>query len=262
MRFTKVLFMLAIVVVAIAGGAVVGIRMGRQKFGAPVEIKPSFYGVKSAGGIYLYGARTSKGVMLFDTGMDPEARPVDGLLAALGTGRDDVHNIFLTHGHFDHVAGVGQFPKAQSYLGAGDTGLAAGDVSPDALAAQIMARVIRNPGVKVTSALRGATTIDVGDGKTVKAFPVPGHTAGSYAFLYDGVLLCGDMMILKEGRLEPTPTVFDAHPAENRQAIRSLKTQLAGETMETICTAHGGCTPKGLGSNLLDDLIARIGAAG
>jgi glyoxylase-like metal-dependent hydrolase (beta-lactamase superfamily II) len=135
-------------------------------------------------------------------------------------------------------------------------------VSPDALAAQVMAMVIRNPGVKVSNPLRGAATIDVGGGKVVKAFPVPGHTSGSYAFLYDGVLLCGDIMILKEGRLEPTPAVFDAHPAENRDAIRSLKKQLGGQTMETICTAHGGCTPKGLGSNLLDDLIGRIGAGG
>jgi hypothetical protein len=25
-----------------------------------------------------------------------------------------------------------------------------------------------------------------------------------------------------------------------------------------VCTAHGGCTPKGLGRNLLDELISRV----
>ena len=100
---------------------------------------------------------------------------------------------------------------------------------------------------------RGAT-------KTVKAFPVPGHTPGSYAFLYDGVLIAGDIMVLKQGRLDTPPRVFNPHPDGERGAsIISLKTQLANETIDIVCTSHGGCTPKGLGRMLLDELIARLG---
>ena len=95
--------------------------------------------------------------------------------------------------------------------------------------------------------------------KVVKAFPVPGHTPGSYAFLYDGVLMVGDIMVLKQGRLEPPPRVFNPHPEQNQAAIVSLKKQLANETVDIVCTSHGGCTPKGLGKMLLDDLISRLG---
>lgn len=258
MRRIKVLMMFLIVLAVVAGGGVLAMRTGRGKFAAPAEIKPGMYGIKSGGGIYFYGARIGSGAILFDTGADPQAQPVDGLLAALGVGRGDVREIFLTHGHFDHIAGVLQLPGARSYLGAADVGLASGAVAPDALAAKVLTKAMPMPPVAITNPLNGRQIIDAGAGKVVKAYPVPGHTAGSYAFLYDGVLFVGDIVVVKQGRLEPTPAIFDAHPAENRTAIRSLKTQLAGETVETICTAHGGCTPQGLGTNLLDDLISRI----
>jgi glyoxylase-like metal-dependent hydrolase (beta-lactamase superfamily II) len=94
--------------------------------------------------------------------------------------------------------------------------------------------------------------------KVVKAFPVPGHTPGSTAYLYDGVLVVGDIMVFKQGRLEPTPGLLDAHPEQNKAAIRSLKAALANETLDVVCTSHGGCTPSGLGKNLLDELISRL----
>ena len=73
------------------------------------------------------------------------------------------------------------------------------------------------------------------------------------------MLIPGDIMVFKQGHLEPTPSVFNHHPEDNKAAIRSLKAQLEGETIEYVCTAHGGCTPKGLGRILLDDLIKRVG---
>ena len=92
----------------------------------------------------------------------------------------------------------------------------------------------------------------------MKAFPIPGHTAGSYAFLYDGVLFVGDAMIFKQGRLDPAIKLFDAHPEENKAAIRQLQKQIENEEIDIICTGHGGCTPKGLGRNQLIDLVARL----
>jgi glyoxylase-like metal-dependent hydrolase (beta-lactamase superfamily II) len=259
MRRIKALFFTAVVLAVIGGGAVMGMRIGREKFTPPTEIKPGLSGIKSAGGIYIYAARAGKHAVLFDTGADPGGRPVDALLAALGAGRADVREIFLSHGHFDHVSGLSGFPHARSYLGAGDLGLASGTVLPDALLGKLLTKAMQPLPVTITDPLKGPATVTLSDGKTVKALPVPGHTAGSYAYLYDGVLFPGDIMVFKEGRLETTPFLFDAHPDENKAAIRSLKAQLAAETVETVCTAHGGCTPKGLGRNLLEDLIGRVG---
>src|SRR5262245_56740359 len=114
---TKPLLLAVLVPAAVVGMAVAGFRTTRTKFSPPAEVKPGIVGARTAAGVYVYAARTPQGVILFDTGLDPEAHPVDALLASLGAGRDQVQKIFLTHGHFDHLAGVAQFPGAARYLG-------------------------------------------------------------------------------------------------------------------------------------------------
>ena len=114
------------------------------------------------------------------------------------------------------------------------------------------------PAVNVTDPMVGVVTVDLGGGKTVKAIPVPGHTPGSYVFLYDGVLFSGDAMVFKQGRLDRAPKFFDADPDGAKTALVALKQQLAGADVDVVCTGHGGCTPKGLGKNLFDDLLGRI----
>jgi glyoxylase-like metal-dependent hydrolase (beta-lactamase superfamily II) len=259
MRPRRIVFFTFVAVLAVAGFGVLGMRTARDKTSNVFEIKPGLYGAKSGGGIYLFAARLGSKALLFDTGADPHARPVDALLGPAGLSRSDVQEIFLTHGHFDHVAGVASLPGTKVHLGLADVGLAAGTTSPEALATKALTLAMQPDPVKITDPIVDRQTIAVGEGKTVKAIPMPGHTPGSYAFLYDSVLFVGDTMIFKEGRLETTPAPFDARPEENRAAIRSLKTQLVADPVETVCTAHGGCTPKGLGRNLLDDLISRVG---
>ena len=56
--------------------------------------------------------------MLFDTGLDPRARPIARLLSALGRQPDDVRELFLTHAHPDHVAGAAAYPSARVWIGA------------------------------------------------------------------------------------------------------------------------------------------------
>ena len=256
----KFFFLFLLILVAIAGGAVVGMRFAREKVSGSLVLKANLAQARHMGSIYVYGARAGDGVILFDTGADSAARPVDAVLAELKAGRGDVKHIFLTHGHFDHIAGALQFPEAKTYLGAGDVNLAMGREAPDALAAKLMTMAMATPPLpRITNPLKERTSIDVGGGKSVLAIPVPGHTRGSFVFLYDGVLFTGDIMVLKDGRLEPTPSAFDAHPDENKASIRSLKKQLAEETIDRVCTPHGGCTPQGLGRNLLDEFIQRLG---
>jgi hydroxyacylglutathione hydrolase len=267
MRGLKIfLLLLAILVVAVGGGALVGLRTGRNKVGHVADVKPDMVSVTNAGTISLFAARVAPGphVIVFDTGLDPQGHPIDALLAGLGAGRDDVTDLFLTHGHFDHVAGSAILNKARVHLGTADIPLAAGQTPPEALVPRLLGKALDSPPVTVNAPLTGAAAVVVGTpdatgaAKVVKAYPVPGHTPGSFAFLYDGVLFVGDIMILKQGRLETTPWIFDPHPEQNKASIRSLKTQLGEETVDIVCTAHGGCTPKGLGRNLLEDLVSRL----
>ena len=102
-----------------------------------------------------------------------------------------------------------------------------------------------------------AKGIESGD-KKVKAFPLAGHTPGSYAFLYDGVLFVGDAIQFKQGRLDPPMKLFESNLDASKAAIRELNKTVEKEEFEIVCTGHGGCTPKGLGRNLLSDLAGRV----
>jgi hydroxyacylglutathione hydrolase len=259
MRAIKNLFVLAIILVVIAGGAAVALRVARGRPSPAEQIKPNLVDV-SAAGIHLYAAKIGSKVVLFDAGADPAGEPIQAALTALGAGRGDVSDIFLTHGHPDHVAGVASFSNAKVHLGAADTQLAEKKVEPRTLVPKLVGKVLGPPAVSATNQLTGAANIDMGEGKTVKAIPVPGHTPGSYVFLYDGVLFTGDAMILKQGRLDRSPKLMDDDSTAAGNAITTLKQQLNGVEFDVVCTGHGGCTPKGLGKNLFDDFLARAGS--
>lgn len=259
MRLIKNLLTLVIIVAVLAGGGVVALRIARGRPSGAETIKPNLVGVTAAG-VYLFAARTGAHVVVFDTGADPEGRPVDAALSALGAGRGDVSHVFITHAHADHLGGAAGLAAARIHVGAGDVDVAEKKSEPGALVPKLVGKALSVPAVTVSDPLAGAAAIDVGDGKTVKAIPAPGHTPGSYVFLYDGVLFAGDTMMFKQGRLDPPPKFFDADSATARASLASLKQQIGDAEMDTICTAHGGCTPSGLGKNLLDDLVGRLGS--
>jgi hydroxyacylglutathione hydrolase len=258
MRLVKgVLFLLLVLVILAAIGLVV-LRMTRSRVGEVTTVKPNIVEVPNGAGIDVFAAKVGPRVIFFDTGIDPEGHPVDAALSALGADRNAVSDVFLTHSHMDHLAGASQLPKAKLHLGAADVPVAEGKAAPEATIPRLLAKVVGAPPLAITDPLRGAESFDVGEGKTVKAYPVPGHTPGSFAFLYDGVAFVGDIMVFKQGQLELSPAMLSTSPEENKASIRALKTQLANETFDTVCTAHGGCTPKGFGKNLLDELAAKI----
>ncbi len=104
MRALKNLFTLAIIVVILAGGAAAAFRIARGRPSVPEQIKPGVVAVSSAGA-YLYAAKAGGNVVLFDAGADPAGRPIDVAVAALNARRGDITDLFLTHGHPDHIAG-------------------------------------------------------------------------------------------------------------------------------------------------------------
>ncbi|HXJ21667.1 MAG TPA: MBL fold metallo-hydrolase [Polyangia bacterium] len=258
MRAIKNLFALVIIVAILSAGAVVAFRVARGRPSVPEQIKPDIMAVSSAG-TYLYAARAGSHVLLFDAGADPAGRGIDDALSALHAGRGDVSDLFVTHAHPDHLAGAAGLGSAKVHLGEPDVAVAEGRSPPDKLIVQLIAKATGAAPVTVSAPLTGVAAVDVGGGKLVKALPVPGHTPGSYVFLYDGVLFVGDTMTFKEGRLDRGPSLFDSDGEQLKASVRNLKSQLAGADIDAVCAGHGGCTPVGLGRNLLDDFIGRLG---
>jgi len=145
---------------------------------------------------------------IVDTGV--ASSPAEGMapaLEALGRRIEDVRWILLTHGHIDHVGGAhalweltgrraqvviseadapllrSRRAHVQNYLDvrarylydpeaeAKQTGMAAGAISGE-----------MDPDVLV----RGGETLSLGGGVTVSVHAIPGHTAGSVAYVVDG----------------------------------------------------------------------------
>ena len=89
------------------------------------------------------------------------------------------------------------------------------------------------------------------------AIPTPGHTPGSYVFLFDKTLLAGDSIVIDGDRLELAKRLTTVDPDGNRRSIAALADALGGADVETVCTGHMGCTPPGKGSAMLKALLAR-----
>jgi hydroxyacylglutathione hydrolase len=205
----------------------------------------------------LYGARAGGGVILFDAGVDPAGGALDRLLGALSATRSDVREVFLSHGHFDHVAAAPLCTRAKIRVGAPDVEFMAQRAPMLApLAGRMLNRVFPVPPVYATDALSGKVEIPVGDDR-VLAIPTPGHTPGSYVFVFAGVLFAGDTMIIDGDKLGFCMGAFSVDRDANRRSVAHLGEALAGVEVHTVCTGHMGCTPPGKGKAMLAALIER-----
>lgn len=145
---------------------------------------------------------------IVDTGI--ASSPAEGMapaLEALGRRIEDVRWILLTHGHIDHVGGAHALweltgRRAQVVIAEADAPLLRSrrahvqqylDVrqrylhDPDGEAKQTaMAAGAISGEMEPTVLVRGGETLSLGGDVTVSVHAVPGHTAGSVAYVVDG----------------------------------------------------------------------------
>jgi glyoxylase-like metal-dependent hydrolase (beta-lactamase superfamily II) len=178
-----------------------------------------------------------KTVALVDCGNDPTGAAILKELTRRGLNADAVVAIFLTHGHPDHIASCHLFTKAKVYGFEGDVKQAAGEVRfkgplPSKMDIPVEKRV------KVTDLLVDGQAVQV-DGLTVTPFAVPGHTAGSAAFLANGVVYLGDNAAAKNDGFVPAPWIFSDDTEENKRSLKALYGKLqANGTVKTLAPAH------------------------
>jgi glyoxylase-like metal-dependent hydrolase (beta-lactamase superfamily II) len=145
-----------------------------------------------------------------DTGV--ASSPADGMapaLEALGRRIEDVRWILLTHGHIDHVGGAHALweltgRRAQVVIAEADAPLLRSrrahvqnyldvrahylpDPQGEAKAEQTaMAAGAISGEMEPTVLVRGGETLSLGGDVTVSVHAIPGHTAGSVAYVVDG----------------------------------------------------------------------------
>jgi glyoxylase-like metal-dependent hydrolase (beta-lactamase superfamily II) len=108
---------------------------------------------------------------------------------------------------------------------------------------------VRPTGLHVSRALRDGETFMVGD-VPVSVFAVPGHTAGSAAYLVDGVLFLGDAAdFARDQSIEIAPWIFSDSQDQDRVSLTSLNRRLMpiADRVQAIDCAHSGLVVRGLG---------------
>jgi len=221
---------------------------GAQPMPDRQEIVPGVVSLKDGFvGVGLISTESGK-VILIDAGNDPGAKAINAELDARHLKRDDVWAIFLTHGHPDHRMGVADFPKAAVYILAPDKDLALGKVKPKGPMPKFFP--LSDDHVRITRTLHDGETVTY-DGVNVQVFELPGHTAGSAAFLAKGVLFLGDgANFTKYGRLAGPKWIFSDDCQQGLMSLRTLEHRLepmAGQ-IKAVVTSHSGASVNGFKS--------------
>jgi len=237
-----------VLVVVLAGAALIGSAfLGRQSITDGFEsngvriVKDGFVSV----GVVPTGAGK---VVLIDAGNDASAAAILADLSRHQLGADAVTAIFLTHGHPDHTTGVRAFSGARVLSLDREVGLVEGREGAHGPLTRLMP--VSPTGIKVSDPLMDGQTVTVGD-VAVRAFAVPGHTAGSAAYLVNGVLFMGDAAdASSSGNVTAAPWVFSDSQAEDRESLIDLERRLEDEKadVKVIAFAHSGVKTDGLAS--------------
>lgn len=176
--------------------------------------------------------------VLVDCGNDPTARPILDALRGRGLTPDAVIGIVLTHGHPDHVAGCSHFPRARVYALGAERDLVEGRVGAKGPLPRLVGP--NEHALTVDEDLTDGQAILLGQAELV-VFAVPGHTAGSAAFLARGVLFLGDNATVgADGALRPAPWVFSDDTAENVASLVELAARTADLPVRRLAPSHSG----------------------
>lgn len=197
----------------------------------------------------IYAASTDSGLVVIDLGWFGGARGLRRMTKTLGTTPDGLRWVFLTHAHRDHIGAWRSVRRARFALGNAEVPYFAGAARYAGFIPRVGDRLISYarpsvgelqlvPIVSDTSFVLGRDTL--------RAFPLAGHTAGSVAYLFRGILFVGDagnwrlLSGFRGARAE-----FSDDVGQSRRSMASLwkRIDAAGLQVSAVCTAHAKCAP-------------------
>jgi glyoxylase-like metal-dependent hydrolase (beta-lactamase superfamily II) len=180
------------------------------------------------------------GWILIDACGDPEGKAIKEVLADKGGNPEEIRLILLTHGHYDHTAGIAAFPDAEVRVLKAELPLLRGEVASRGPLTALLGK--KASGIEIKRPLGHGDVVHHGD-TSVRVFAMPGHTAGSAAFLAHGVVFFGDSAgANKDGTLKAAPWVFTDDMDENGRSLVGLYNALVGEKVEvkSLIFGHSG----------------------
>ena len=208
----------------------------------PVETAATTTGLWSS---MIYLARLDSGVVAVDLGWVGSEGVLSDALFAMGASAADVRWVFLTHSHRDHIAEWRRVSHATFYLSAPESALFVGGAMHRGPFTRFVERLRPTP-LPAPGQLRIRTfsrdTSFVFGRDTVRAFPVPGHTAGSAAYLVRRRQFVGDAVnMLPIVGFRKARWIYSDDVEQSTASLRALWSKLAIDSTRIVCTAHGKC---------------------
>ena len=188
-------------------------------------------------------------VLLVDAGADESGRVILAELQQRSLGPEAVDAVLLTHGHSDHTAACARFPRAEVVALDTEVPLLEGRASSRGF----VTRWLGTRQIKVTRPVRDGDVLNFG-ALEVRVFAVPGHTAGSAAYLARDVLFLGDSaMQLQGGTLGKALWPFTDDRSVNLASLRALGPRLRSENVRVLAFSHSA--PLDITGRSLADLV-------
>ena len=193
----------------------------------------------------IFVARTDSGLIAIDLGWTGARQKLTRATARLNATPADIRYVFLTHGHRDHTYGWRFVRQATFALGAGEVAFFTGGARYRGALPRIGDRLVKYPHPRPSELSMkplGGDTMFVFGRDTLYAFPMPGHTPGSTAYLFRGVLFGGDAINWRPwtGFRGARPE-FSDDVEQSRASMRLLWSRLDSSRVRVGCSAHAKC---------------------
>jgi glyoxylase-like metal-dependent hydrolase (beta-lactamase superfamily II) len=193
----------------------------------------------------IYLARTDSGLIAIDLGWTGAEVELAAAARDLGATPADVRTVFLTHAHRDHVAGWSLVRHARFVIGASEVPHFTGRAAYRGWVARLGDELndYPRPGPADLDLVPVASDTAMILGRdTVRIFTVPGHTAGSLAILFRGILFAGDAINWRPvAGFQGARPEFSDSVLQSRESMRRLWERLPPDRVRLACTAHGKC---------------------
>ncbi|PWI56947.1 MBL fold metallo-hydrolase [Sulfoacidibacillus thermotolerans] len=202
-----------------------------------MEIAPNVHLLEETKGSYCY-LITGQEPVLIDTFMPGRIANVIQGLARIGLQPTDLAHILLTHSDVDHIGNAKQLQEQS-----GATLWAPREELPVIYNLQKdrgIRRVIRAL-MKVEQPVIDQTYEAWNQIAGLEIIPTPGHTPGHVSIRYGDILLAGDLVTTRNGKLRPAPAFL----TWDRLALQKSLKEIGKRPFQWICPAHGKPVQRG-----------------